>query len=154
MDVSISFVMWFKIGWALFVAICVVAHYRAMREAYIDLRFVMKDHSPEREPDRIHAMRSLRMQFVLFAFQSMLLSIRFWALWWPDPGNPIFAKRWAADGTIISLGQMLLGYNALLDTRDRHRTIEALPPPSAAGPNNFTTPDAPPVSAFQSHREA
>lgn len=78
------------------------------------------------EAYRIQAWQSLRKEGVIFILQSGLLWIRFWSLWWPDPGSHDFAARWATDGTILTGLQLLLAYDCYLDWRDRRRLIEQI----------------------------
>lgn len=112
--------------WSALVLCGAIANAATLRAAWGDYRFVRK--SRPDEASHVQAWSSLRDQIAIFAFQVGALWVRCWALAWPDPRQAQFALNWATDATLLTLMQLLLAYNCILDGRDRRKIIRLLPP--------------------------
>lgn len=106
------------------VLFAVIANAWSVREAIIDLRWVYR-----RERDEafhVRGWQSLRDESAMLALQIVILWVRFWSTFWPDPGNHEFSEKWIWDVTILTIIQVVIAGNCLMNVRDRRRTIGLL----------------------------
>lgn len=108
-----------KAMWFLIVLVGVTMNAWTLREAWIDFEYINCHTRQLSNIYLLQAFASWRKELAIFVFQIILLGVRFWAQFWPSPGNLDFSRRWVYDATIISLAQLMLSYACILDLRDR-----------------------------------
>lgn len=115
---------WVKPLSVLLVAAAVCANVWSVWEALVDLRWVYR-----RERDEafhIRAWQSVRDELSLLVLQAVILWLRFWSTFWPEPGNIDFAARWVWDIAMMTAAQLLVAIVCILNARDRRRTVRLL----------------------------
>lgn len=114
-------------AWTLVVFAGAAVNAWTCREALCDLRIVKGDGGGWRWRVRmVRARQSVRDELVTLIFQVAILIVRMVSLFGPGPTNPAFLPYWIGEETTLTLLQVLLAYNCILDLRDRRRATSLL----------------------------